>query len=83
MVGVVTERDEEWLRWMVRWKGVTARQVARWFVPDAVGGRQAVERRFRVWRGLELVEGQRVMAGPGAGGGARGDMTNMFRQDNT
>lgn len=66
MVGVVTERDEEWLRWMVRWKGVTARQVARWFVPDAVGGRQAVERRFRVWRELELVEGQRFMADTGS-----------------
>lgn len=64
-MGVVTERDEQMLRWMVRWRGVTKEQVARWFLADVASGPKVVERRFRVWRELELVEGRRFIQGVG------------------
>lgn len=61
--GVVTQRDHEWLRWIGRWRAVTAEQVARRFVPELTSGVKVVERRLRVWRELGLVESRRILAG--------------------
>lgn len=63
MSGVVTERDEVWLRWMSGWRGVTSRQVARWWVPELSGGVQVVERRLRVLREAGLVASVRPLVG--------------------
>ena len=60
--GVLTERDQEWLRWIGRWRAVTAEQVARRFVPELSSGVKVVERRVRVWRDLGLVESRRILA---------------------
>lgn len=63
MAGLVTERDAEWLAWAGRWKGVTAPQIARRFLEEVPSAVKIVERRARVWHGLELVTSQRVLVG--------------------
>lgn len=60
--GVLTQRDQEWLRWIGRWRAVTAEQVAQRFVPELSSGVKVVERRVRVWRDLGLVESRRILA---------------------
>lgn len=59
---VLTERDLAWLRWMGWWRAVTAAQVAAWWLPELSSGVKVVERRFRAFRELGLVERRRVLA---------------------
>lgn len=59
----MTERDVEWLRWVGRFRGVTAAQIAGWFIPDTPSGVKVVERRARVWRDLGLATSEGVLAG--------------------
>lgn len=60
--GRLTERDQEWLRWVGRFRGVTAGQVAGWFLPAVASGTKIVERRARTWRALGLATAQPVLA---------------------
>ncbi|WP_301485609.1 hypothetical protein [Intrasporangium sp.] len=76
--GVLTERDQEWLRWIGRWRAVTAEQVARWFVPELSSGVKVVERRARVWRELGLVETRRILATTPAVHTLRGPAMTLF-----
>ena len=58
----LTGRDEEWLRWVGRWRGVTAGQIAAWFLPDTPSAVKIVERRARAWRAMGLSMAEPVLA---------------------
>lgn len=61
--GVLTDRDLEWLRWVGRWRGVTAAQIAAWFLPEQDAGVKIAERRARVWLSHQVTRADLVLAG--------------------
>ncbi len=62
----VTERDIRWLEWMVKWRFVTGAAVVREFMRRGESAPSTVvDRRFRAFVRLGLVEYERVLADTG------------------